>query len=701
MKRLLIIAAFFALLFLAGHSALAQSGYDIFQKGLVQERTEGNLKEAIRLYKQVIAEHKDDRALVAKALVQMGGCYEKLGQTEAQNAYQRVIQEFAEQQEQVAIANERLAEMEQDNNKSEVMMRQVWAPAKDTMGMPSPNGRYLSFVHWNNRGNLAVHDLKTGENRDLTDEGTWETPSQFCDVSIWSPDSNQIAYCWCDTGNGTDLRIVGLDGSEPRILYHKPELGFAWPRAWSHDGKYILAILCNSDVVEASEHIDKIALVSVVDGSLQILKTLGNRRCRYMEFSPDDRTIVFDVETAKDSGTHDIYLLAVDGSREIPLVIHPANDGSPFWTPDGKGIIFTSDRSGSQGLWMLSLEDGKPKGTPALIKEMGSHFDPMGFIPNGALYYSIGTPALDVYVTTLDFEKSSIITPSTKKSLRFEGQNYAPCWSPDGKYMAYASQRDSDNILVIHSVETGKEKDISPDNLRVLQNKGKAAPQWSPDGKSVLVTGMDKMNNHGLYLIEVETGNITTILQDNKQNRKDNEYSARWPVFSSDGKQIYYIRGRSIVIHNLATHGESILHRAEGYLYRLAISPDGQLLAFLEANEAIKPTLVKTVSISNGETHEIFTLPEGNRFSWGVGLTWMPDGNHMIVGAPDAINKPDELWIIPVSGGEYQKLELGFQVKHLSLHPDGRRIAYTLPESETGEEVWVMENVLPETETTE
>ena len=65
MKRLLIIAAFFALLFLAGHSALAQSGYDIFQKGLVQERTEGNLKEAIRLYKQVIAEHKDDRALVA------------------------------------------------------------------------------------------------------------------------------------------------------------------------------------------------------------------------------------------------------------------------------------------------------------------------------------------------------------------------------------------------------------------------------------------------------------------------------------------------------------------------------------------------------------------------------------------------------------------------------------------------------------
>ncbi len=76
MNRNTIIAAFLALVLLAGQSALAKSGYDLFQKGLVQERTEGNLDEAIRLYKQIVAEHKDDRALVAKALVQMGGCYE-------------------------------------------------------------------------------------------------------------------------------------------------------------------------------------------------------------------------------------------------------------------------------------------------------------------------------------------------------------------------------------------------------------------------------------------------------------------------------------------------------------------------------------------------------------------------------------------------------------------------------------------------
>ena len=56
-----------------------------------------------------------------------------------------------------------------------MVTRQVWAPALDTMGAPSPDGRYLSYVNWT-KGNLAMHDLETGENRDLTDEGTWETP---------------------------------------------------------------------------------------------------------------------------------------------------------------------------------------------------------------------------------------------------------------------------------------------------------------------------------------------------------------------------------------------------------------------------------------------------------------------------------------------------------------------------------------------
>jgi Tol biopolymer transport system component len=112
----------------------------------------------------------------------------------------------------------------------------------------------------------------------------------------------------------------------------------------------------------------------------------------------------------------------------------------------------------------------------------------------------------------------------------------------------------------------------------------------------------------------------------------------------------------------------------------------------------VRPTVVKTISASGGESSEIYTLKQGKRFSWGVGLSWTPDGDYVVVGGPEARDEPDVLWMIPAKGGEPRKLELGVKVSHLSLHPDGRRIAFTCPEPSGGDggEVWMMEKFLPE-----
>ncbi|MEE9269623.1 MAG: hypothetical protein V3V49_05110 [Candidatus Krumholzibacteria bacterium] len=135
------------------------------------------------------------------------------------------------------------------------------------------------------------------------------------------------------------------------------------------------------------------------------------------------------------------------------------------------------------------------------------------------------------------------------------------------------------------------------------------------------------------------------------------------------------------------------MYRAISYVVKLAYSPDGRRLAFFEAVQAGDPTVVKTIPVSGGEPRELYTLEEGMRFHGGVGLSWTPDGRHVIVGRPYAEDKPDELWIIPANGGEPRKLNLGFKVKHMSLHPDGRRIAFTAGKYTS--EVWVMENFLP------
>jgi hypothetical protein len=50
-----------------------------------------------------------------------------------------------------------------------IIYNQICDNARDLYGTISPDGRYLSHVNWN-KGNLAIHDFETGENRDVTDE---------------------------------------------------------------------------------------------------------------------------------------------------------------------------------------------------------------------------------------------------------------------------------------------------------------------------------------------------------------------------------------------------------------------------------------------------------------------------------------------------------------------------------------------------
>ena len=88
---------------------MAQTGHDLLQQALVRERANGDLRGAIAIYERIVREFRADRPLVANALVQLGSCYERLGSTEAERAYQRVVREFGDQTEFAAQARTRLA----------------------------------------------------------------------------------------------------------------------------------------------------------------------------------------------------------------------------------------------------------------------------------------------------------------------------------------------------------------------------------------------------------------------------------------------------------------------------------------------------------------------------------------------------------------------------------------------------------------
>src|SRR5580704_15064436 len=91
----------------------AETGAELFQKAVTQERAAGNLEEAIKLYQRVATEFASDRALAAKALVQEARCYEKLGKDKAVKLYEQVARDYRDQREPVATANARLVVLRQ------------------------------------------------------------------------------------------------------------------------------------------------------------------------------------------------------------------------------------------------------------------------------------------------------------------------------------------------------------------------------------------------------------------------------------------------------------------------------------------------------------------------------------------------------------------------------------------------------------
>jgi Tol biopolymer transport system component len=654
---------------------------------------DGDLEQAIELCKKILTEHSGNRAVAAKALVQMGGCYEKLGQAEAQKAYQRIIQEFAEQQRQVAIAKKRLVAMEQDNGKSEVTVRQIWSfkepgvgPQSDNSGAPSPDGRYLSFCNWN-YGDLAIRDLITGEHRDLTDGGQdWEGRAYWAGVSVWSPDGKQIAYAWIsypNAGKPHELCTIGLEGSEPRVLYRieSKQGAYITPRAWSQDGKFILADLQKPDGSK------EIVLVAVADGSVRVLKSLEsgrrpNWRMTGKSLSSDGRYVAYERPVKENNNSCDIFLLATDGSgKEVPLVKHPADDYGPVWAPDGKTIVFVSDRSGSYDIWLMQVADGKPAGEPRLVRRDIGTMRPMGFTQEGSLYYGLSGGSTDVYVASIDPATGKLLAPPVKAIRSFEGFNRSPAWSPNGKSLAYVSRRPSPGsshrrrVLVIRSVETGQERELYPEvRLEDLR--------WSPDGRSILC-------GETLQLIDVQTGDVTRLVQFDPAVRKRGiAHDAAW---SHDGKAVFYIRRgegqpRRIMVHDLKTGKEKELW--QGGVGSLGISPDGRRLAF------IGEKAIKVMPTAGGESRILHRQQDGEEFRCSP--TWTADGRYVLFGKRK-YDKPGpmELWRVPAEGGEPQKLLAMDGLEDISVHPDEQRIAFSGGYG-TKMEVWAMENFLPE-----
>lgn len=78
--------------------------------------------------------------------------------------------------------------------------------------------------------------------------------------------------------------------------------------------------------------------------------------------SPDGSWIAFTLRSTdlkNNRGRSDLWLVSSDGKSARRLTTHPASDSSPKWTPDGRAVLFLSDRSGSSQIWRIPADGGE------------------------------------------------------------------------------------------------------------------------------------------------------------------------------------------------------------------------------------------------------------------------------------------------------------------------------------------------------
>jgi hypothetical protein len=199
----------------------------------------------------------------------------------------------------------------------------------------------------------------------------------FCKCRLFCPSCHQkrvlLFVEWLDTHILEPVSHAQYVFTIPKLLrpickYHRRELG----------------LLCKSAWQALRQMFQEVA----ADGSVRIVKTLDRWISGRMSLSPDGSTVAFDISQTDRANEHDIYLLPTEGGNETALVQYLANDRILGWTPDGRGFLFTSDRMGTMDIWLMPIDQGKPQGSPVLIKKDAGGITSRGF--TGGLVSSRG-----------------------------------------------------------------------------------------------------------------------------------------------------------------------------------------------------------------------------------------------------------------------------------------------------------------------
>ncbi|HET8864050.1 MAG TPA: hypothetical protein VFM80_00040, partial [Gracilimonas sp.] len=206
---------------------------------------------------------------------------------------------------------------------------------------------------------------------------------------------------------------------------------------------------------------------------------LGQSRERifYSSFSPQD---------------WDIYISRDSGESITKFTDHPSLDYDAIISPDGKWVVFTSERSGIPQLYLKAIDGTQP--AAQLIKS-NSFQDQAAFSPDGSQLAFVASHEGNSEIYLIPFLPNSIQDISAALNLtNHPGGDFRPAFSPDGKQLAFSSDRGHE--IVPHPLfpfarqRTGDvySVDINGENLKRLTDSKywDGSPAWTIDGTKII-----------------------------------------------------------------------------------------------------------------------------------------------------------------------------------------------------------------------
>jgi Tol biopolymer transport system component len=260
----------------------------------------------------------------------------------------------------------------------------------------------------------------------------------------------------------------------------------------------------------------------------------GEGRDTCPHFSPDGANIAFVRYVSH--GISEVHSMLSDGSNQRQLTSDRRTIRGLDWSSDGSRIIFSSLHQGSFQLREIGREGGESRLLPA---STSSAVDPSESPGEKLLAFTDLEENWNIWRVRLTGDGMS----APEMLLSSTGKNHSPSYSPDGRQIAFVSDRSGSPEIWIAGQNGGDLRQLTHFNGPWL-----GSIRWSPDG-TTLAFDARPGGHSGIFTIPVAGGKPTPLEEDRFEERR--------PTWSADGRAIYFNsnRGGSLQIweHVLAT----------------------------------------------------------------------------------------------------------------------------------------------------